>query len=244
MSSAAPGRPDPQAVCGLCARLGYEFRDPALLQRALWHASFTREGELDPALSNERLEFLGDAVVQLAVSAHLYDLLGDHDEGQLTTLRSFVVRGRTLARAAEPLGLGAALVMGQAAEQSGSRQRRSVLACGLEAVFGAVFLDGGWEAAQACVLAVLSEHIAEAIAERHRNYKGELQERAQEGGRQTPDYRLAEVNGPPHDRRFVVQVALGARVLASGAGASKKEAEQAAAAAALVLLDGESATSG
>lgn len=220
-------------------RLGHHFRDPRLLALALAHPSTARETEADPLLSNERLEFLGDAVLQLAVSAALYDDHPDGDEGRLTTLRSAVVREQALSRAAAEIGLGAALTLGPAADQAGSRARRSVLACGLEAVFGAVYLDAGWDAARACVLRVLEGELEGADGQRHRNHKGVLQELTQERFRQGPEYRLLDLTGPAHDRRFVVEVLLGERVLATGRGMSKKEAEQAAAAAAIEALAGE-----
>ncbi len=228
----------------VCGHLGYTFNDDQLLDTALSHPSVARELGLDPLLSNERLEFLGDAVIELAISGHLYRELPDYDEGGLTTTRSFIVRGATLAQAAATIELGPALTMSRSADRSHGRSRESVLASGLEAVLGAVYVDGGWEAARDCVLRVLHTQIADAVAQRRRNYKGELQELTQDKFRCGPDYRVTEVSGPAHNRSFAVEVLLAERLLATGHGRSKKEAEQAAAAAALAVLDSELATSG
>ncbi|MBI5831895.1 MAG: ribonuclease III [Armatimonadetes bacterium] len=224
--------------------LGYTFRDERLLETALSHPSLARELGTDPLLSNERLEFLGDAVIELAISAYLYEHLPSHDEGGLTTTRSFIVRGATLAQAAAAMGLGRAVVMSRSADRSRGRSRDSVLASTLEAVLGAVFVDGGWQVARDCALRVLEPQIADAMAQRRRNYKGELQELTQDRFRAGPEYRVLEVSGPAHERSFSVEVLLCERLLAAGFGNSKKEAEQAAAAAALAVLEAELATSG
>ena len=244
MDSAIVSPGDRGAVAKLIERLGYQFRDERLLEIALSHPSLARELGTDPLLSNERLEFLGDAVIELAISEHLYLELPGHDEGGLTTTRSFIVRGATLAQAAAALDLGRALVLSRSADRSRGRSRESVLASALEALLGAVFVDGGWEPARACALRVLAPQIADAMAQRRRNYKGELQELTQDRFRTGPEYRVQEVSGPAHERSFAVEVLLGERLLAAGHGRSKKEAEQAAAAAALALLEVECATSG
>ncbi|MBI2298116.1 MAG: ribonuclease III [Armatimonadetes bacterium] len=217
-------------------RLGVRFGDPELLAQALRHPSYTREREADRLESNERLEFLGDAVVQLAVSGHLHATLTDQSEGGLTSIRSFVVRGTSLAAAAGRVGLGEVMQLGAAAAGASLRGRRSILAAGLEAVLGAVYLDQGWDTARECVLRLLEQQIADASSRRHRNAKGELQELTQGRWRQTPAYRLLFSGGPPHQREFEVEVTVGGRVLGRGRAGSKKDAEQAAAAEALAEL--------
>lgn len=231
--------PEPSTRARLADRLGYQFREPALLDRALLHASQARESDGDPLDCNERLEFLGDAVVQLAVSAWLYDHRPDDDEGGLTTARSGVVRGQTLGKLGQALGLGEALTLGRAAEAAGSRTRASVLACTFEAVLGAVFVDGGWEAARDVALALLTPVLEQQRDSRAGNPKGELQELTQERFRVGPVYRLLHVLGPAHDRCFTAEVAVGGQVLGQGRGPSKKAAQEEAARAALARLAAE-----
>ena len=213
--------------------------DRALLDLALTHPSISRELGGDPLACNERLEFLGDAVVQLCTSDYIYRTLTDRDEGGLTTTRSFVVRGVSLARAAEALHMGDALALSRGANAAGGRKRSSVLGSLYEAVIGAVYLDGGWEAACRVISATLVDEMRDALAQRRHNGKGELQEYTQDKFGPTPIYRTVGVSGPPHDRHFEVEVSLGDRVLAKGQGSSKKAAEQQAAAAALERLKSE-----
>lgn len=243
MNDLPPG--DAAAPCdqdrrrALLERLGVGFHDPALLTQALLHPSFAREEEADPLTANERLEFLGDAVVELAVSDYLFRRLPDRDEGGLTTTRSFVVRGGSLAAAAARLGLGEALALGRGQDTGGGRTNDSILACALEALLGAVYLDQGWDVARATALRLLAPEIDAALAARQRNFKGELQELTQERLRQRPSYRLAQLDGPSHQRRFAIEVWLGDEQVGRGEGGSKKQAEQAAAEQALRRLQRE-----
>ncbi|MBD3176599.1 MAG: ribonuclease III [Armatimonadia bacterium] len=214
-------------------RIGYRFRDGSLLRRARIHSSYASDEGLSPTESNQRLEFLGDAVIDLVVSRVLYDAHPDWPEGRLTQARASFVSTQALAEAAAALDLGAVLLMARGEELTGGRQRRSCLADAMEALVGAIYLDGGLEPAEAFVRAHLlggrerSEHIAAT------DPKTALQEQAQAAGGPTPRYELLESYGPSHDPTFVVAVRLGSRVLAAGEGTSKKAAERAAAAAAL-----------
>lgn len=243
--SESPLSPGSQAaVDALRERLVYEFAQPELLDVALRHSSVSRLLESDEVVDNERLEYLGDAVLQLVVSELLFHQRPTAQEGWLTTTRAQIVCGAGLAQAATLLGLGPALSLSRAADQQGARRRTSVLAAGLEAVVGAVFLDGGFAAAREVALRVLAPVLARVQNEPALNAKSALQELTQARWRQTPDYRTVEVQGPPHARRFSIEVWLGARRLAAGEGPSKRAAEQLAAGAALELLLDELATSG
>ncbi len=225
------------------AALQVTFRDPALLAQALTHVSLTRELDQDDLASNERLEFLGDAVIQLAVSEHLFRTVPDGDEGVLSTCRAAVVRKSALARVAREIHLEEALRLGRSMAEVSARGLRTIAASALEAVLGAVLLDQGWETARACALRILEPRLREAPGRLPANWKGDLQEWTQERLRVTPAYRLVDSAGPGHERRFEVEVWLGDQALASGRGASKKEAEQEAAATALRRLQDGAATS-
>lgn len=228
--------PDRAAAARLADRLGVQFADPHLLATALRHPSVSREEDTDRLSSNERLEFLGDAVIELAISSWLFQQHPEWDEGQLTVARAEIVRGRCLAVAADRLDLAGALHLGHEARQVGRRGLISILACGLEAVFGAVYLDQGWDTARACVLRVLEPQLSAGPSAAHRNYKGELQELTQSRWRALPEYRLRSQTGPANQREFVVEVKLGDRRLGQGSGRSKKDAEQSAARLALEVL--------
>ena len=239
-SQGAPG-PDAQSV------LGFQFRDPSLFQRALTHRSFCNEHDLDAAQSYERLEFLGDAVLELTISDYLYRQFPDADEGQLTKARVSLVRRESLARVACRLGLGALLQMGRGADDSGERNRDSVLAAVFEAVLAAVYLDQGFQAARDFI----SKHMAEELSEITRagadgaprstdNPKGHLQELLQEQGRCAPCYREAGRTGPDHNPVFAVEVIFEGKIIGAGQGRKKSEAEKAAAEDALRRLTAES----
>lgn len=217
-------------------RLGYRFQQPALLRQALIHSSYAFE---NPAAgeNNERLEFLGDAVLNLVVSDFLLTAYPGAQEGQLTRWRAGLVNSRSLAAVAQKLRLGTFLCLGRGEEQQGGRQKPSVLADALEAVIGAVFLDGGLQAVQQVVAALLGDKIRQLPWEAaEADYKSRLQELLQKQTRQMPTYEIVQTQGPPHDRQFTVAVRLGLETLALGSGKSKKEAAQKAAQAALQLL--------
>jgi ribonuclease-3 len=232
------------ALNDLQSRLGYKFRDIALLKLALTHPSITQE----PASirqHNQRLEFLGDAVLQLILTLALYERFPDLDEGSLTKARAQMVNRNALAARSRKLELGDHLILSRGEELHGGRSRISALADTLEAVLGAVFMDGGFQAAQKVVLAEFEESIAElpqvsAIA----NPKGELQEWLQAGSTEPPHYRMVSATGPDHDREFECIVLHEGEELARGQGKSKKTAETNAALAALELLKQKQADSG
>lgn len=228
---AKPRRPRPGDARAFAARIGVQPRRPELLRKALTHKSAEQELNV-PA--NERLEFLGDAVLGLAVASHLFRSHPDLAEGDLTKVKAVAVSETILADVARELDLGSYLLLSRGEEQSGGRNRPSILADALEAVFGAVYLDRGFRTCRALILRLLDEHIQTIEREEHElDYKTLLQERIQELHRTPPSYRVISETGPDHDRTFVAQVRLGRRVLGTGSGKSKKQAEQAAAREAL-----------
>jgi ribonuclease-3 len=214
-------------------RIGYRFRRPELLAAACTHRSRAAE-EQGGAPDNERLEFLGDAVLGLAAARWLSDRRPASREGELSRLRAALVGERPLALAARGLDLGACIRLGRGEELTGGREKPSILAGALEALVGAVFLDGGWRSAYRLARAVFTGPAGGAVAEGSvGDAKTRLQERCQERSRETPVYALVGRTGPAHRPRFVAEVRLGERALARGEGGSRKEAEQAAAARAL-----------
>jgi len=230
--SVAPRRP--ADVGQLAARIGYEPRRVHLLRQALTHRSAQHEMGLP---GNERLEFLGDAVLGLVVAGHLYREHPDLSEGDLTKVKAAAVSEAVLAKVARGLSLGRYLILSKGEEQSGGRQRPSILADTLEALFGAIYLDRGLTAARRVVLGLLMEHLRAIERNEHeRDYKTLLQEQVQERHRTPPTYRLVHHSGPDHDRTFVVEVEVGSRTLGRGVGKSKKQAEQAAAREALARM--------
>lgn len=216
--------------------LEYTFADPALLHQALVHRSYAHEaGE---PLHNEPLEFLGDAVLGFLVAERIVRHRADLDEGAMTRLRASLVNTGSLAEEGSRIGLGDALLLGRGEENSGGRQKPSLLADGFEAVIGAMFLDGGIRPVRRLANRLWSRAIASApiLGERSSDPKTELQERVQARGWQLPRYRLVDQRGPDHAREFVVEVVVNGTILGSGTGTSKKRAEQAAATAALKNL--------
>jgi ribonuclease III len=198
-----------------------------LLTLALTHRSFCAE---HPANSpNERLEFLGDSVLGLVVTDHIYDFYPDLPEGQLAKLRASVVNTATLAELCRQLGVGPLLRLGKGEDQSGGRDKESILADALEAVFGAVYEDGGWVAAQQVILAHTSDAIIEAALQPGRkDYKTQLQELTARMALGTPVYQI-DGSGPDHDKRFTAVTLIDGVPRGHGAGTSKKRAEQVAA---------------
>lgn len=220
-------------------RLGYTFRDAGLLQLALTHPSVAHE-QGHAAQHNQRLEFLGDAVLQLALTGALYAKYPAFDEGPLTKARAKLVNRRALAVHGRALGLGACLILSRGEELHGGRDRGSALADAFEALVGAIFLDGGFDAAREFILRQLQPAIHELdgvpIID---NPKGELQELLQADTAEPPEYYVVSATGPDHDRIFECTVHHGGRELARGAGRSKKAAESEAALAALRTLRAE-----
>jgi len=224
------------------ARLGVKFADPALLALALIHSSYPNENPGAGADCNERLEFLGDAFVNLVVARRLYEEARGASEGELTARRSAVVRWETLAGAASRLGLGELLVMGRGEEAGGGRERASNLAGAFEAVVGAVLLDGGYSKARAFVLRCLRDEIESALSsEPPKDPKSRLQELLQSTGREPPRYDTVSTEDAGGASSFAAQVSAGGRVLGEGAGRRKVDAERAAAASALERLEGDGA---
>ena len=218
--------------------LGSQFRDPSLFQLALTHRSYCNEHGLDAAQSYERLEFLGDAVLELTITDFLYRRFPDADEGQLTRGRTSLVKGEVLARVARRLGLGERIRVGRGVESSGGRRQNSVLAAVFEATIAAIYLDRGMGAAREFI----AEHMAPELAEiaqggpPHENPKSRLQEFLQGRGQPTPRYRVVHCQGPHHNPVFTVEALVDDEVIGTGRGGSKQEAERAAAAAALQSL--------
>jgi ribonuclease-3 len=228
-------------VDALAGRLGYTFRDPVLLLTAVTHRSFVQERRPsgEPLPYNERLEFLGDAVLDLAVAEALVERLPDAPEGRLSTLRAALVNERSLAAAARALAVGEALRLGKGEDRSGGREKASLLADAFEALVGAVYLDGGWRAARAVARAALGEALERAVAGHvATDHKTALQEQLQRRGAPPPTYLVVGAVGPDHAPRFEVEVTVGGAVVGRGQGRSKKEAEQTAASAALTALEG------
>ncbi len=226
-----------EGAIALAERLGHTFSDLSLLQQALAHRSWCGEQE-GGAPSNERLEFLGDAVLGLVVAGYTYERYPDFAEGKLAKVRSAVVNARVLAEVAGSLGVGDVLLLGRGEEGSGGRGKASILADAFEAVLGAVYLDAGWDAARRLVLRELGPAIARAGEEPDDfDHKSRLQEKAVRDGDGTPRY-VVEGSGPDHDRAYVAQVFLGGTCLGVGEGRSKKDAEQEAARAAWEELTG------
>src|SRR5688572_11152590 len=223
-SAPASPRPDPGDIGG---RLAHTFVDPSLLQRALAHRSWVAESP--GQVSNERLEFLGDAVLGLVVTDHIFRTYPDLPEGELAKVRASVVSAAALAEVAVELELGPALRLGKGEDASGGREKPSILADATEAVIGAVYLDGGWDAASELVLDLLGERIgAAALGPGGQDYKTRLQELAAREHEALPEYEVAD-EGPDHAKRFYATVSLKGVAYGMGEGRSKKQAEQAAA---------------
>ena len=204
--------------------LGYSFRNEALLHRALTHPSMGRA-------DNQRLEFLGDAVLQLIMSERLYLQYPDNREGDLTHLRALLVCEQALSQVARNLGLGDALMMDRGEEQTGGRTKPSVLCDAMEAVLAAVYLDGGMDAAKGVVERCWPR--PEEVSSPLQDSKGALQELLQKDGKAGPVYEIIGQSGPPHDPTFEAAVYWQGKKLATGEGHTKKEAEKAAALQAL-----------
>ena len=217
--------------------IGVRFQQIELLQRALTHRSFVNEIDEDMR-DNERLEFLGDAILDLVVADMLFRRFPDVTEGDLTQLRAALVRTDALAMLAADCRLGEFLLVGKGEENSGGRTRITNLCRGFEALIGAIYLDQGIEAVKGFSLPRLNtllEHVLEYNL--HKDARSMLQERSQAELRFTPVYRLVDAAGPDHEKEFLVEVVVGTIVIASGVGSSKRSAAQAAARAALQRIE-------
>ncbi len=226
----------PKPLADLQVILGHAFQNPALLELALTHPSITHDfGSGTP--HNQRLEFLGDAVLQLILTRELYDKFPGLEEGPLTQARAEMVNRRTLAIQSRGLGVGSFLRMSRSEEGTGGRERASALADAFEAIVGAIYLDGGLDRARDFVL----HRFREAFGQLHdlpslHNPKGELQELLQAESARAPDYQMIAVTGPDHDRLFECAVSYHGQTLGRGTGKTKKAAESEAAREALVAL--------
>lgn len=222
------------AIEDLEERIGYRFRDKSLLKQALTHSSFTNEQRINRTRDYERLEFLGDAVLELVSSEYLYNNYPNVPEGELTKKRASLVCEPSLAFCARDIDLGRYIRLGKGEEATGGRKRDSIIADVMEAVIGAIYLDGGMQPAR--------EHIMKFVLSDLENKelfydsKSNLQEVAQGKLKKSISYELIEESGPEHDKTFVVEVYMEGECLGKGAGRTKKAAEQQAAYKALLLL--------
>jgi ribonuclease-3 len=213
--------------------LNYRFRDPALLEQALTHRSYAHEQ--GGASDNERLEFLGDAVLGLVVSHLLYEHFPLAAEGALTKLKSLLVSQRGLTRLAKKIDLGSSLRLGAGEEKSGGREKERLLAGAFEACIAAVYLDGGTQAACQLIKELLEQELS-SLGLEDDDYKSSLQEKLQAEKKEPPAYRVLRTEGPDHARLFVIEVTVDSSRRYTGTGKSKAEAEQNAAKAALADL--------
>lgn len=217
--------------------LGYEFKNLQLLVRALTHTSYVNENNIPYFESNQRLEFLGDAVLDMVISEELYNNYDNLSEGDMTQIRAKIVCEQTLAKKAQELNLGSFLFLGRGEEMSGGRQRQSNLADTFESLIGAIYLDGGLEAVRCFIKKHLRNEIVNVVNnEDFRNYKTLLQEMVQKAYQGSVIYEVVKEDGPDHDKTFYIQVKLGSKVLGRGCGKNKKTAEQLAAQEALTKL--------
>ena len=234
---AEPEEKEDREFAPLYRALRYRFKNPELLRQALKHRSFVGN-HFSHINSNERLEFLGDAILGLIVTETLYKRFPDQPEGYLTEVKSLVVSRKILTRVARQIHLGDALYLGSGEEKSGGRDRASIISDAMEAVFGAIYLDRGYEAAKGVIDYLILQHL-DAILEKdfNKNYKSKLLEYAQARGLGTPDYVVEKESGPEHDKVFDIAVQIQGKVWGHGKGKSKKQAEQQAAKDALVRIN-------
>lgn len=219
------------------AAVEYPFRERQLLTRALTHRSFANE-HTDDLADNQRLEFLGDAVLGLIVAQELFRRFPTADEGFLSGVQASIVRESALREVADSIDLGRFLRLGKGEELSGGREKPSVLADAYEALLAAIYLDGGLNAARSVILKLHQERFAEPTpGESPEDNKSKLQRLVQSGSTTRPNYHIVEEHGPAHDRTFVAEVRVDGEVLGRGEGRTKKEAQQRAASAALRYMD-------
>ncbi len=213
--------------------INLDFKDKKLLDLAFVHKSYVNE-HADHVAFNERLEFLGDAVLELAVTHFLYNRYPDQPEGDLTNWRSALVKGKNLAKVAKALKLGDYLLLSRGEDMSGGREKKYILANTMEALIGAIYLDKGYDCANEFIMTNIVSLLEEIIEEGlHIDAKSRVQELTQERLNLTPHYELIEESGPDHDKHFIIGVYFGKKLAGKGEGPSKQEGEQAAARSAL-----------
>ncbi len=224
----------------LYKKLGYKFNDPDLLLKAFRHSSFKNEQPIPDLEDNERLEFLGDAVLDLAISHILMEHFQNAEEGELSKFRASIVDETGLFQVARELDLGVLLLLGKGEEQSGGREKSSILANTLEALIGAVYTDAGFNRTLKIIRRLFSSQI-EKVGNNAviYDFKSALQEYTQQAFKILPSYRLTGESGPSHDKTFEVELALNGEIISRGKGKSKKEAEQSAAKEAFFCLKEE-----
>ena len=216
------------------AKIGASFKNKDLLKEALTHRSYLNERPSWPLPHNERLEFLGDAVLELVISEDLFRTFPDFPEGQMTMLRAALVNYQMLARVAGDIDLNSFLLMSRGENRDRGKAREVILANALEALIGAIHMDLGFEAARTFIRRFILIYLEEILATKsYKDAKSELQEIVQERLRNTPTYKVLEEHGPAHQRTFVIGVFFGDEQVAQGSGTSKQEAETAAAKKAL-----------
>jgi ribonuclease-3 len=218
--------------------IGYRFRSAKLLRQALTHKSSVSPENGDALLSNERLEFLGDAVLNCLVTEHLYRVYPDRHEGQLSKIKSLIVSRKILGEIARSFDIGPYIIFGASEEKTGGKERMSILSNTFEALLGAVFLDGGFKPSGRFLKRFLFDRIDEIVDdERHVNYKSLVLELAQRDGFGMPRYITVGATGPDHAKEFTVRIEIGGMVLGEGSGSNKKIAQQVAAQNALAHYD-------
>jgi ribonuclease-3 len=219
-------------------KIGYRFKNPEFLEKALTHRSYLSVPSNENLRTNERLEFLGDSVLGMVTSRFLFENFPDKSEGDLTKLKSTLVSEANLSRIAKFISLGKYLNLSEEEEKSGGRERSSIVSDAYEAVIGAVFLDGGLAPAERMVQKQILEKYLEITTDRtFHNYKGELLEYMQALGLGLPKYEVLEEQGPDHQKRFTIAVSAKGKKMGEGVGKNKKEAEQKAAKMALQNID-------
>lgn len=218
--------------------VGHVFADPSLLRQALAHRSWVNAMGGHPNESNERLEFLGDAILDMVITDHLYQTRPDEDEGKLSKIKSLVVSAKVLAEVARPLGIGRHILLSRSEEKAGGGDRESILADAWESIIGAIYLDAGYGAAERFLHRTLVPRVSEFLEDATlANYKSALLEYAQGKGIPPPRYEIEKTSGPEHSKRYHMRVVLQGEVWGRGAGQSKKDAEQLAARQALESRD-------
>ena len=216
--------------------LPYRFRDVSLLDTALTHRSYVNENPSELRRDNERLEFLGDAVLELCISDLLMQHFPDYQEGPLSQLRAAIVNEQPLAEMAKSFQLGDCLLLGKGEEASGGRSKPSLLANAFEALLAAIYLDAGFEEAAALIRRLFTPLIGEGYRT-YRDYKTIVQQISQHAFKETPRYTLIHEYGPDHDKTFEIQISIADRIQTTGTGKNKKEAEQRAAEQAIRILE-------